>query len=91
VWTISGALALLGCGSITPLAATPSDGDVPTTVRADAGAGPPTPPDTATKPEAGPGPTPAKSGDKGDDGMGGDGEGPGGSKKDQTDASRPQK
>jgi len=103
---MSGALALLGCGSITPLVANAGDGAAPATAPPDAGPGPTTPPDTAAKPEAGPSPTPAKGGDKGDDGMGGkggaamDGKGdaaqggakaPAGPTKGPTDASRPQK
>jgi hypothetical protein len=86
---MSGALALLGCGSITPLVATPDDGAAPATAGAEAGAGPPTPAGNAAKPAGGPEPAPTKGGGKGDDGM--DGDGPGGSKKGQTDAARPQK
>ena len=78
-WLLAGALALLGCGSITPLAPMPGDGAAPATVSPDSGAGSTTPPgttaapDTSAMPEAGPGSMPGTGGDKGDDGMGGKG------------------
>jgi hypothetical protein len=85
-WVLAGALALLGCGTITPLAATAGDSAAPATAVPDAGA----PPAAPAAPEAGPGPDPAAPGGK-DDGMGGAGDdaAPAGSKKEPHDASAP--
>ena len=84
-WMLAGALALLGCGSITPLVATAGDSAAPATALPDAGA-----PTAPAAPQAGPGPDPAAPGEK-DDGMGGDGDDAalGGSKKGPRDASAP--
>jgi hypothetical protein len=80
VWAMAGALALLGCGSITPLVATPDAGSTRATAL----------PDAATPPEAGPGPKPVKVAAPGEDGMGdGNDDGPGGAKKEPPDASPP--
>jgi hypothetical protein len=81
---MSGALALLGCGSITPLAPTTGDAAAPATALPDAAAPAAAHPDAAAS-EAGPGPKNGKGSDKADDGDGGTSGGP----KKGPDAPRP--
>ncbi len=77
VWVLTGVLALIGCGSITPLVTTSDDAAAPATTLPDAAAMATPVPDAAAPPDGGPGPKAGKGDDKGDDGMGDDGSGKG--------------
>jgi hypothetical protein len=76
VWVFTGVLALIGCGSITPLVTTSDDASTPATTFPDAAAMAPPVPD-APPPDAGPGLKAGKGDDKGDNGMGDDASGKG--------------